>query len=81
MEGMMYKESDNSQAMAEIGKVNWVNIDMANNGYIVRYSIKESKPGSMEHCEWIEKSFVFSMEQEDEAFDLFKKMKLKSMKG
>ena len=81
MEGMMYKESDSSQAMAEIGKVTWVNIDMANNGYVVRYSIKESKPGSMEHCEWLSKSFVFSMEQEDEAFDLFKKMKLKSMKG
>jgi hypothetical protein len=54
---------------------------MANNGYVVKYSIKESKPGSMEHCEWLSKSFVFSMEQEDEAFDLFKKMKLKSMKG
>jgi hypothetical protein len=81
MEGMMYKESNAVESTTDIGKVNWVEIEMANNGYVVRYSVKESKPGSMEHCEWLSKSFVFSTEQEDEAFDLFKKMKLKSMKG
>lgn len=62
-------------------KVCWVNIDKADNGYIVRYSTREPKigAGKYDHVESTEKTMLFNKEQQDEAFELFVKMKKKEL--
>jgi hypothetical protein len=64
----------------ETPKVNWVDIDVADNGYIVSYSVKEKKLGASptDHVDYQNKKMLF--EDEGEAFDFFVKMKKAEMK-
>ena len=62
-------------------EVNWCNIDMADNGYIVSWDEKIKKPeGSMDHCGYKSKKKLFSNEEEDQAWETFKHYKKLSMK-
>ena len=63
----------------ESSEVCWVGIDKADNGYIVSYSQKEKKSGGgkYDHVEHSEKKLLYNMDQEDEAFAMFVKLKKK----
>ena len=62
-------------------RVRWVGIDMANNGYIVSYTMKQDKPkGSMDHCDWgSEHKELFGESEEDKAWMYYKKYKMMEM--
>jgi hypothetical protein len=62
-------------------EVCWVSIDSADNGYIVSYSIREKSlgKGKYGHVEHTEKKMLYSNKQEDEAFEMFVKMKKKEL--
>jgi hypothetical protein len=63
------------------GQVRWVNIDVADNGFIVKWDEKMKKPGGgeMDHCDCISKTHLFKSEEKDEAFDFFVKLKKMEM--
>jgi hypothetical protein len=83
----MYKDDMDNEEMDEVEfeatspKVCWVDIKKADNGYIVSYSVKEKKlgAGKYDHVEHTEKKMLFNEKQEDEAFQLFVKMKKKEL--
>jgi hypothetical protein len=70
------QEYDNS---SELGKICDVDIKKAENGWTLCYRTKEARPGmkSCDHVEWSRKSFVYSKEDEDKAFEQFKELKKK----
>lgn len=81
-------EMESSESMAQELKeiktgesINHCSIDTADNGYIVEWSEKEEKPeGSMEHCNYTNHKKIFTSKQEDEAWELYKKLKMSNMK-
>lgn len=70
------EKEDNS---SDIGKIVDVEIKKAENGWMLCYRTKEMLPGmkSSDHVEWTKKSFVYTKEQEDKAFNDFKELKKK----
>lgn len=69
------------EAIVIKGKVRWSSIDVAENGFMVRWDEKTKNPGggSYDHCEGLSRSHVFTSDQEDEAFDFFVKLKKMEM--
>lgn len=63
------------------GKVKWVNIDVAENGFMVNWEEQSKRPGGGEydHMSCTPRRHVFTEEMEDEAFDLFVKLKKMEM--
>lgn len=62
------------------GKVGYVNIDMADNGWVVSYDISyPSKKGDPYSCTCQSHKKIFEAADEDEAWEFFKKLKIKSM--
>lgn len=70
-----------STAVIVKGRPRWVNIDMADNGFIVRWDEKMKKPGGgdMDHCDHVSKTHLFKMEEDNEAFDFFIRLKKMEM--
>tara|TARA_R110000772_G_scaffold36462_1_gene87185 strand:+ start:571 stop:795 length:225 start_codon:yes stop_codon:yes gene_type:complete len=64
------------------GKVCYVRIEPAENGWIVSYSEKKDKPGAGMYEPMMEKTekLVFMSDKTDEAFETFKKMKIEESK-
>lgn len=61
-------------------KISWVNIDAADNGYIVRWDEQEEKPkGSMDHCHSKNHTRLFSEGEDDLAWEHFKMLKMKEL--
>ncbi len=61
-------------------KISWVNIDMADNGYVVSWSEKEIKPpGCNDHCDYIDHKKLFSEKEDGAAWDHFKNLKMMEM--
>lgn len=78
MEGMEIK----SEAYpSEEGRVGHVDIEKADNGWVVEYSVKEksSKPNSMDHMEYKKNRKIFSTEEEDKAWELYVEYKKKRL--
>lgn len=65
------------EAIVIKGKVKWVNIDVAENGYMVNWEeqAKREGAGEYEHMNCTPRRHVFTEDMEDEAFDLFVKLK------
>jgi hypothetical protein len=63
------------------GQPRWVNIDVADNGFIVKWDEKTKKRGGgeMDHCNSISKTHIFKVEEKDEAFDFFVRLKKMEM--
>ena len=59
------------------GKVKWVSIEVAQNGFMVNWDEQSKREGASEyeHMNCVPKKIVFTADQEDEAFDLFVKLK------
>lgn len=76
---LMVAEPSNGMA----GKISCCNINMANNGFIVRFDIRTKRPGASdsEHCDYQTKTFLFEQDKEDEAWEYYKQMKMREMKG
>lgn len=56
--------------------VRWVDIDMADNGFIVEWNEKEKKPSeSSDHCDYIRHKKLFPMDKKDDAFMYFVELK------
>jgi hypothetical protein len=63
-------------ANVEMRCINWVRIEKADNGYIVKWDEKEHKPaGSMEHCDYVEHKKLFGAEEGDAAWAKFRELK------
>jgi len=63
-----------------VNYIGCVNIDSAENGWIVRWEEKHSNPvGFYDHCEHSQKKQVFTSKETDKAFDYFKKLKLQEL--
>ena len=72
------KESEEN----EVGKVDYVGIDIADNGWIVRWDQKEKKEkGCMDHCYGKSHTKIFGNSDEDTetAFEFFKTLKIKEL--
>lgn len=78
-----YEQKESGPSTEVAGKVTYCNIEMANNGFVVRFDVRDKKPGmgDMEHCSSTTKTFVFEQDQEDEAWEYYKKMKMLEIKG
>ena len=65
------------EAIVIKGKVKWVNIDVAENGFMVNWEEQSKRAGGGEydHMNCTPRKHVFPAEKEDEAFDLFVKLK------
>ena len=57
--------------------VTYARIHDADNGYIVEWSEKHSKPGSgpLDHCDYIERNHLFTLEEADKAWAKFRELK------
>lgn len=61
-------------------KINWCGMEKADNGYIVKWSEKQTMPkGSMEHAEYIDHKKLYSDEEKDTAWDMYKEVKMAEM--
>lgn len=68
---------DYSTDKEEMDGVSWVEIEQADNGFIVEWSAKIKRPGASEldHCERKRHKKLFPMEKEAEAWEKFKALK------
>jgi hypothetical protein len=63
-------------------EVCWIEIEKAENGFVVEYSEKEKKEhGDMTHCDYIKKTHVFNSEEEDKAWEMFIDLKKREFKS
>ena len=63
-------------------EVVWIEIEKADNGFVVEYSEKEKrKEGCMEHCDHIRRSQVFTSDEEDKAWEMFIDLKKREFKN
>ena len=74
MESASYPKEEAMEA--SVPAINWVRIDQADNGFTVSWDEKEQKD-TMEHCEYISHTELFSMEEADKAWAKFRSLKEK----
>lgn len=78
MEGM---EIESKAYPSEEGKVGHVEIEKADNGWVVEYSVKGKSPNknSMDHMDYNKTRKIFSTEEEDKAWALYVEYKKKRL--
>jgi hypothetical protein len=59
--------------------INYASIEMADNGYVVCWSEKQTPKSPMDHCEYVDHKQVFTEKQEDKAWDFYKEKKMASL--
>jgi len=59
------------------GKIGYVNIDMADNGWIVSFDVEGNKKSKFDNCSYQSCKHVFDEDELDEAFEFFKILKIK----
>jgi len=61
-------------------KINWSGIKMADNGWIVNWSEQEKGLRDSDHCDYISHDKLFTLDEEQQAWDMYKELKIAEMK-
>lgn len=67
------------EAIVMNGSPKYINIEVAENGFLVCWEEKLKGNKQMDHCDYKRRSHIFTSDQEDEAFDFFVKLKKMEM--
>jgi hypothetical protein len=62
-------------------KINYVDIEMAENGFVVCWSEKTESSNSFEHCGYVDKKKLFPMDDEGDAWNFYKDKKMECLKA